>query len=79
MHFIEALRCVMLGFLLMMLGLTPGRIQVLTDGLYEIAARLNLWLLLPLRPVRIQSEPCWWLFALGAVYVVATLVSFFGL
>jgi hypothetical protein len=73
-QFIEAARCLFLGFLLIAIGLAPDSLQPLSDVIFDFAGRIAP-VFSDFRP-RIQSQPSWGLVALGGAIVAATFVAY---
>jgi hypothetical protein len=73
--FIDAARCLFLGFLLMAIGLSPASLQRISDLLFDFVGRISPEVLDLPRP-RIQSQTSWWLVALGGAWVAATFVAY---
>jgi len=74
-QFIDAARCLFLGFLLMAIGLSPNSLQRISDLLFDFVGRISPAALDLPRP-RIQSQVSWWLVGFGGVWVAATFVAY---
>jgi hypothetical protein len=75
MNPIEALLGVLLGLSVVALAITPDLQQGFGLGITLLASRIS-----PQsapRPVLVRREPSWWLAALGACFIAATLVACF--
>jgi len=70
LQFIEAARCLFLGFLLIAIGLSPDSLQPVSDWIFDFADRISPGFA-GFRP-RLQSGPSWRLIGLGGAVVVAT-------
>jgi hypothetical protein len=73
LQFIQAVRCLFLGFLLIAVGLSPDSLQPVSDRIFDFADRISPGFS-GFRP-RIQSGPSWWLIGLGGAVVAATFVT----
>jgi hypothetical protein len=73
-EFVEAARCLFLGFLLIAIGLSPDSLQPVSDLIFDFASRISP-VLSGFRP-RIQARPSWSLIALGGAIVAATFVAY---
>lgn len=73
-QFIQAARCLFLGFLLIAVGLAPDSLQPVSDWIFDFADRISPGFS-GFRP-HIQSRPSWWLIAMGGAIVAATFVAY---